>query len=373
MLPRRAFLVLACLTCLAAAPAPKAGTLDPAKGKAEGDVVWYDARTIGIEGRGWPEKKAPFDRLPAKAEKIVRKPVWELSRQSAGLCVRFRSDATTIQARWTLTSKNLAMPHMPATGVSGLDLYVFVEGKWHWLANGRPEQFPTNEKTLVTGLEAKSRDYLLYLPLYNGVEQVEIGVPESVKVERTKVQRKKPVLFYGSSILQGGCAARPGMAYPSIIGRMLNVPTINLGFSGNGKCEPEMASLLAELDPSVFVFDSLPNLTPEEAIERVEPLLATFRKAHPKTPIVLVENTIPHGSLVLTSRKDSAVKKNATLRSLFSKLSPEDPNLFYVDSRNLLGNDDEGTVDGVHPTDLGFVRMAETIRPFIKQALERSN
>ena len=96
MLPRRAFLVLACLTCLAAAPAPKAGTLDPAKGKAEGDVVWYDARTIGIEGRGWAEAKAPFDRLPAKAEKIVRKPVWDLSRQSAGLCVRFRSDATTI-------------------------------------------------------------------------------------------------------------------------------------------------------------------------------------------------------------------------------------------------------------------------------------
>ncbi len=337
------------------------------------EVRWMEVRELGVEGQGWTELKHPYDRLPSKAEGMVRGPVWSLGQDSAGMLVRFTTDSTELRARWTLRKKSLAMPHMPATGVSGLDLYVFVEGKWHWLANGRPEQFPTNEKTLVTGLEAKSRDYLLYLPLYNGVEQVEIGVPESVKVERTKVQRKKPVLFYGSSILQGGCAARPGMAYPSIIGRMLNVPTINLGFSGNGKCEPEMASLLAELDPSVFVFDSLPNLTPEEAIERVEPLLATFRKAHPKTPIVLVENTIPHGSLVLTSRKDSAVKKNATLRSLFSKLSPEDPNLFYVDSRNLLGNDDEGTVDGVHPTDLGFVRMAETIRPFIKQALERSN
>ena len=336
------------------------------------EVNWIDARELGIEGQGWTELKQPYDRLPAKAEGVVRAPVWSLGQDSAGMLVRFTTDATELRARWTLRKKSLALPHMPATGVSGLDLYVLVDGKWRWLANGRPEQFPINEKTLVTGLEPKLRDYLLYLPLYNGVEKVEIGVPESVRVSRTKVEMKKPVLFYGSSILQGGCAARPGMAYPSIIGRMLNVPTINLGFSGNGKCEPEMASLLAELDPSVFVFDSLPNLSPQEAVERVEPLLAKFRKAHPKTPIVLVENTIPHGSLVLTSRKDAALKKNATLRSLFSKLSPEDRNLFYVDSRNLLGNDDEGTVDGVHPTDLGFVRMAETIAPVVRQALERS-
>ncbi len=337
------------------------------------EVNWIDARELGIEGRGWTELKQPYDRLPSKAEGVVREPVWALGQDSAGMLVRFTTDTTELRARWTLRKTSLALPHMPATGVSGLDLYVLVEGRWRWLANGRPEQFPINEKTLVAGLETKSRDYLLYLPLYNGVEKVEIGVPESFKVSRTKVEMKKPVLFYGSSILQGGCAARPGMAYPSIIGRMLNVPTINLGFSGNGKCEPEMASLLAELDPSVFVFDGLPNLTPREAAELVEPLLAKFRKAHPKTPIVLVENTIPHGSLVLTSRKDSAQKKNATLRSLFSKLSPEDSNLLYVDSRNLLGDDDEGTVDGVHPTDLGFVRMAETIGPVVKQALERSN
>ena len=337
------------------------------------EVKWIEARELGLEGQGWTDLKQPYDRLPAKAEGVVRAEVWALGQDSAGMLVRFTTDATELRARWTLRKKSLALPHMPATGVSGLDLYVFVEGKWHWLANGRPEQFPVNEKILVTGLEAKPRDYLLYLPLYNGVQKVEIGVPESFQVSRTKVEKKKPVLFYGSSILQGGCAARPGMAYPSIIGRMLNVPTINLGFSGNGKCEPEMASLLAELDPSVFVFDSLPNLTPAEAVERVEPLLAQFRKAHPKTPIVLVENTIPHGSLVLPTRKDAAQKKNATLRQLFSKLNPDDPNLFYVDSRNLLGNDDEGTVDGVHPTDLGFVRMAEIIAPIVKQALERSN
>src|SRR5262245_8497065 len=102
------------------------GVLDPARAKGEpgGNTLWYDVRDLGVEGKGWSETKADFDRLPAKAEALVRPPVWNLSRQSAGLCVRFATDATDIQARWTLTSKNLAMPHMPATGVSGLDLYV---------------------------------------------------------------------------------------------------------------------------------------------------------------------------------------------------------------------------------------------------------
>ena len=126
--------------------------LDPARAKSEpgGKVLWYDVRDLGVEGKGWTETKAPFDRLPAKAEGVVRTAVWGLSRQSAGLCVRFVTDAVAIQARWTVTSDRLAMPHMAATGVSGLDLYVKVEGgRWHWLAVGQPKEAPTNTATLA--------------------------------------------------------------------------------------------------------------------------------------------------------------------------------------------------------------------------------
>ena len=195
----------------------------------------------------------------------MRKPVWNLTRDSTGLCVRFVTDSPTIEARWTLNKALLAMPHMPATGVSGLDLYAKADdGKWRWLAVGQPKVSPTNSVRLVTGLPKGPREYLLYLPLYNGVSSVEIGIPKDrqiAKAEPRPEALRKPIVFYGTSITQGGCASRPGMVHTAILGRQLNRPVINLGFSGNGKMEPELADLLAELDPAVYVLDCLPNMT----------------------------------------------------------------------------------------------------------------
>lgn len=337
----------------------------------EAAVRWHDAREFRVEGQGWAATSHPFDRLPASAEGIVRKPVWELSQDSAGLRVRFVTDAPAIRARWTLRRERLALPHMPATGVSGLDLYVRLPGGWHWVANGRPEKV-ANEQTLLGNWPGGRREYMLYFPLYNGVESVEIGVPPGASLEPGPpyAQGVRPALFYGSSILQGGCAARPGMAYPSIIGRMLDWPTINLGFSGNAKSEPEIAELLAGLDPAVYVYDSLPNLQPEEARERIEPFLRALRKAHPKTPIVLVENVI-YTNIQFSEQRQTAVKeKNAALKAAYEKLRKEgDRDLYYVPATNLYGSDGEATVDGTHPTDLGFLRMAETIAPVLKPLL----
>lgn len=340
---------------------------------AAAEVRWLDVKTLRVEGQGWSDVKSPFDRLPAKAENLVRAPVWGLSHDSAGILVRFRTDAKEIRARWTLRKKNLALPHMPATGVSGLDLYVNFNGTWRWIGNGRPEVFPLNEKTLVTGLTAEQRDYLLYLPLYNGVEAVEIGVADDVKISAPAATLQKPVVFYGTSILQGGCAARPGMAYPSIIGRMLNWPTINLGFSGNGKSELEMAKLMAELDPAAYVLDSLPNLSGAEDLARVEPFIKVLRDAHPQTPIVLVENVMYQGWRLLAGRRKSFEDKNIHLRALYERLKQTDTNLFYVEAEHLFGDDDEATVDGTHPTDIGFKRMADAIAPTVLRALAARN
>jgi hypothetical protein len=158
-----------------------ADAIDPKQAEADpgGLILWYDLRLLDVEGKDWADTKAPYDRLPARAEGVVRGPVWDLSRQSAGLCARFLTDATSIHARWTLTTDNLALPHMPATGVSGLDLYVRSEkGRWQWLANGRPMQKTTTTQ-LISGRAPGKREYLLYLPLYNGVSSVQIGIPKS--------------------------------------------------------------------------------------------------------------------------------------------------------------------------------------------------
>jgi lysophospholipase L1-like esterase len=338
--------------------------LDPAQAKADPKepILWYDIQPLGIEGKGWAETAAPFARLPAKAEKLVRAAVWNLSRHSAGMAVRFVTAAPTIQARWTLTSERLEMPHMPATGVSGLDLYVRDEGRWKWLANGRPAK-QTNQVVLVSGVPAGKREYLLYLPLYNGVRSVEIGIAKDqslAKAERRRPGQQQAIVFYGTSITQGGCASRPGMVHTAILGRLLDRPVINLGFSGNGKMEPEMAQLLAELDPAVYVLDCLPNLVAAETAVRVEPFVRTLRKAHPKTPIVLVEDPTYAGSYLLASRRQRVIENRAALKKAYEQLVADKiEGLHYLPGDKLLGDDDEGTVDGVHPTDLGFSRQAQ--------------
>jgi hypothetical protein len=363
---------LVCATA-SAADAPAGDVLDPASAKADEkkQTLFYDIRALGLEGQGWSEVKNPFDRLPAKAEGVVRPAVWNLSHDSAGLCVRFVTDAPTIAARWSLTKANLAMPHMAATGVSGVDLYVRNgdAGKWRWLANGKPTA-QNMAATLVSGLPPGRREYLFYLPLYNGVTSVEVGVPTGAALAKAPprpADRAKPILFYGTSITQGGCASRPGTCHPAIIGRRFDRPVINLGFSGNGHMEPEVAALLAELDPAVFVIDCLPNMDAKGVAERAENLVKTIRAKRPTTPILLVEDrTMSDAFLVETKRKAHEARRAALKKAYENLIAAGDKHLTYLAGQHLLGEDGEGTVDSSHPTDLGFFQQADAFEAALK-------
>jgi lysophospholipase L1-like esterase len=343
--------------------------------KEDVNVVWHDVRTLTVEGQGWPEKelKAPFDRLPAKAEGKVRSAVWGLSHDSAGICVRFASDSPAIHCRWTVLKTNLALPHMAATGVSGVDLYVQTGSGWHWLATGRPTN-TTNSVALVTALRKERHEYLLYLPLYNGVSSVEIGINRETAISPLPREDKgaKPIVFWGTSITQGGCASRTGMVHTAILGRRFNVPVINLGFSGNGKMEPEVAELLAEVDAAVYVIDCLPNCTASEVTERTAPLVRILRKARPATPIVLVEDRSYADAFLIAARKGRNATARAALQTEFNKLiAAGEKNLHYIAGETLLGADGEDTVDGSHPTDLGFVRQAEAMAKVLRPLVGR--
>ncbi len=198
-------------------------------------------------------------------------------------------------------------------------------------------------------------------------------MPQGAKLEAAppRPASLKPIVFYGTSIVQGGCASRPGMAYPAILGRRLDREQINLGFSGSAWSEPEVAQLLAELDPAVYVLDPLPNMKEEWVAPRIERFVTLLRQAHPKTPIVLVENiAYPDGDYV-EPRREHYAKANASLKELYGRLRRAgDKHLLYVAAEGLLGPDSEGTVDGTHPTDLGFLRMADAIEPTLRRALK---
>ncbi len=350
--------------------------LDAAQGVRDEKIglLWHDARLLTVEGRGWADTEDFFDRLPARAKGMVREGVWGLSKCSAGLCVRFACDSEQIAVRWTTTSKNMSMDHMPATGVSGVDLYVKDSGSWRWIAIGRARSAPTNESVLADSIPPGPHEYMLYLPLYNGIKSLEIGVkPGSALAQAPTrpVERDKPICFYGTSITQGGCASRPGMVYTAIIGRNLDRPVINLGFSGNGRMDPELAVLLAEIDAAAYVLDCLPNMTTPMVEERVEPFVKSLRKARPGTPILLVESVPHQGEAFLPKQRQAIADKNAAFRKAYERLRTQGvQGLTYVSGRGLTGTDGEGSVDGAHLTDLGFLRFAEALEPVLRKVIQ---
>lgn len=338
--------------------------------KVTDTTIWHDVSEWGVEGQGWlpADLHSRYDRLPAKAEKIVRPPVWSLSRDSAGIAFRFNTNATTIQIRYTVGDKAIALPHMPATGVSGVDLYALDKGTWKWVDVTRPKE-PATTYT-IAGLDPGKRTYMGYLPLYNSTVKIEIGIPEGTAFEPIAPRTAKPIVFYGTSITHGASASRPGLCHPAILGRRLDRPVINLGFSGNGKMESEVVALLSEIDAAVYVIDCLPNMTGAEVAERAEPLVRQLRKARPDTPIVLVEDRSFTNSWIFKARRDRHAENRASLIRAFDLLvSLGVKDLHYIEGENLLGDDTEGATDGSHPNDLGFMRQADIFEPVLRKAL----
>ncbi|MSR31609.1 MAG: hypothetical protein EXR99_08900 [Gemmataceae bacterium] len=340
------------------------------------DLDWKEAKDLGLENQGFQNILAPYDRLPADLEKKARPPVWSLSRHSAGLASRFTTDASEIHAEWKLTSDRLAMPHMPATGVSGLDLYwKDAKGNWKWVANGRPLA-QANQAKLASGLPRGKHEYLLYLPLYNGVKEVRLGVSKGALLAAAPPRPghlQKPVVYYGTSIAQGGCASRPGMAHTNILHRMLDRPVVNLGFSGSGTLDPEIGEAMARIDAAAYVLDCLPNMQPEAITARLEPFVIALRKARPKTPILLVEDrTLSNAAVIEGAKRTNEGKRKAHGEAMKRLQDRGITGLFFQPGEPLLGNDGESTVDGSHPTDLGFLRYAEALAPTLKPMLEKA-
>jgi hypothetical protein len=334
-------------------------------------LTWHDVSASQVEGRLWAdeERARPFDRFPEAAEATVPKPVWNLSRESAGMMVRFRTDATALHVRMTLRSDVLDKPHMPASGMSGVDLYARdADDRWRWVAAIKPEK-QSLELPLLAGLVPGTREYALWLPLFNGVESLAVGVPEGFAFTWLD-PRDKPIVFYGTSITHGACASRPGMAHVAILGRRLDRPVANLGFSGNGRMDPGVGDLLARVDAACYVIDCLPNMNAEIVRERCLPLVKRLRGARPDTPIILVEDRRFTNAWITAGKEAFHDANHAALKEAFDTLRREGVRgLWYIPGDTLLGDDSDATVDGSHPTDLGFVRQADAFEPVLRAAL----
>ncbi len=348
--------------------------LDPAMAASQEsnpNLDWYDVRSWGVEGRILPdqERKQWFDRLPGSAQGKVTDNVWNLSRDSAGMMVRFKTSSKAISVHYRLKKAQLGMPHMPATGVSGIDLYARDNnGKWKWVQVTKPATQEVQTEW-IQGLEAGEREYAAYLPLYNGIEFMKIGVEKGAKFEGL-TPRDKPIVFYGTSITHGACASRPGMVHTNILGRKLDMPIVNLGFSGNGKMDEAVGDYLIQLDAAVFVIDCLPNMGPAEVKAKCEPLVKQLRAAKPNTPIVLVEDRRFTNDWITPQKRQFHTDNHAALRDAYQSLTEQGvKKLYYIPGDSLYGDDTEGATDASHASDLGFMRQATMFEPVLLEAL----
>ncbi len=360
-------IVLAALALLGTSPA-----ITFAQASAKPEITWHDVQDWGIEGRILPDQKRErwFDRFPASADGKVTSNVWNLSRDSAGMMVRFETDAQEIHVHYRLKDSGIAMPHMPATGVSGVDFYAKDEDNtWKWVQVTRPTQQEVRTR-VISGLLPGKREYAAYLPLYNGVEFLKIGVPESASFQGLAPRETKPIVFYGTSITHGACASRPGMVHTAILGRWLDRPVVNLGFSGNGKMHAEVAEYLVQVDAAAYVIDCLPNMSAPDVEKRCVPLVEQIRSTRPDTPIILVEDRRNTNDWILPQRRTHHDHNHAALKAAYEKLKEANvKNLYYIPGDSLYGDDTDGATDGSHASDLGFMRQAKIFRPVIEDAL----
>lgn len=261
------------------------------------------------------------------------------------------------------------MPHMPATGVSGVDLYARdADGAWKWVQVSRPAAQEIKTE-LINGLAPGFREYAIYLPLYNGVEFLSVGVAPEARFEALQ-PREKPIVFYGTSITHGACASRPGMVHTAILGRRLDVPVVNLGFSGNGRMDEAVGEMMAQVDASMYVIDCLPNMQPAQVAAKCEPLVKLLRAAKPDTPIVLVEDRRFTNSWITPAKQQFHDENHAALRTAYENLVQAGiKGLHYIPGDELYGSDSEGATDASHANDLGFFRQADVFEPILREAL----
>lgn len=368
----------------------------------------FDPIDVGAEvhGSGWESLAGRFVRLEDSAEGLVRKPVWDLSRNSAGLSLVFRSNTRRLELSFDVFGWK-GMNHMPATGVSGVDLFAYKpDGEELWCAAKFMPQFkeeyievpatgsqtataqtstaPSSDpssaqarKVRVTRVAysfeqidyeegCEEYEWHLYLPLYNTVENFRMAVEEGCRLEWVPRDERQPIVVYGTSIAQGACATRPGMAWTNLVERELRYPVVNLGFSGNGKLEAELFALLDQIDAGVYIIDCLPNIKVTDNFEeKLEAGIKLLREHH-SCPILVVDHS-GHTNDRTNLSRCFPEELNRRQAALVKRLRKEGIKQLYYLTRNEIAWDKDSMVEGIHPNDRGMMQQAEAVCGKLRQ------
>jgi len=339
-------------------------------------IKWNQPRFV--EGICVPDSANIFYRLPSSMEDSVRKPVWNLSENTAGEFIHFKTSARAIKVQYILDNKNFSMPHMPSTGVSGLDLFAIdVNGNWNWAPGnyhfGDTCVYDFKNLSLAKNSTSVS-DFYLYLPLYNSVKWLSIGVDTKDSFLFAQKRKEKPIVAYGTSIIQGAVASGPGLAWTNILARNIDKTVVNLGFSGNGKFEKPLFDLMAKVEAQLYILDCMPNLTrgisSEEIKNRVVYGVNKLRESNPEVPILFAGHAVGYASFFMdTARLNEYHNSSLVIGKIFNELQSSGVKNIYLLTDKEIGFDINSTTEGLHPNDIGMMKYAVAYEQKIREIL----
>lgn len=319
------------------------------------------------------ETSQQFHRVDTLKYNTMPASVKKLYTNSAGLFVTFKSNSSELYAKWCVTDKKVGL-NLTAIANKGLDVYIKNRaGRWQY-AGSKGTVKTCEDGLILEHLDSTEKEFLVYLPLYDETTSLEIGVEEGASFVELPNPFKRNIVVYGSSIVHGASASRPGMAYPALLSRRTGFNFLNFGVSGNARMEKEVVHMLGDIHPDVFILDCVPNSSPEQVSERTVYLVSYLREKHPNTPIIMIPSVIRELSYFHQNWNNRNHLQNANWKTEYNKLIAKGVKaLYYLDTSSLLGEDHEATTDGTHPSDLGFMRMVEQIEPFVLDVMKKHN
>jgi hypothetical protein len=323
-----------------------------------------------MSGLAWQDEahEQPFDRFPASMKALISDELWRLACQPAGVYVDFTGAPEQLYAKWHLSSPLPEGDKIERLAQSGLDFYARDnQGQWRWAGSRSPWNAPDCDGSLPYGdLDGQEREYRVYLPKSNRTDRLLIGSKQELR-SVDKPDSRRPIAYYGTSIVHGAGVGRPGMPHACQLARKLDREVFNLGFCGKAYCEIPVAEALGRIDARLYIVDCLPNNSPEQLAERLPPFLKRLRELRPDVPILLVEDREFGAARFQPFRSEVRRDKNRVLHGIIDALQDAGMTGLHLASHpHWYGDDGEGTVDGSHPNDLGAFRMAEALLPIVE-------
>lgn len=344
---------------------------------------YVDATELQIINKAWDNTTEPYTRLTQQYMDSCREDQRWLYNHSSGIAIRFATNSKRIAAQYNLKN-NFHMQHMAMTGIKGTDLYFLNEerGIWEYVNTARPQEKnykadSIQSKLYVEHLDGEMHEYMLYLPLYDGVNWVQIGVDSTAQIIKPQVEnprRMGKIIIYGTSIQQGGCASRVGMVSSAMIQRDYNLECVNIATSGQARMDLYIAEAMASIEDAIcFVVDPVPNCTKDRLDTITYDFIKILRTRRPEVPIIMVEGIMYPYTRHSSFYADYLPQKNASFRRGYEQHYAENPQgLYYMTHEGQTGPEMEGTVDGVHLTDYGFRAYADLLEIVLKEALDNT-